>query len=160
MEGKLDIDKEYIENWPDDTCFVCHRKNISDQHHIIPVEYGGPKSGLTVPLCPTDHRNVHREAESIFKSGEPGNYINQKSYPDVGQRNRANFLAHYVLRAKGRFTASGKTKADDARNMAQVSFSNQELAIAHALKKQLGFRSLERMIKFLILDKYKSKNIK
>ena len=154
------ITREFIEAWPDNKCFVCEAKNISDQHHIFPIEYGGPKDGLTVPLCPTDHRNVHREAEHTFKNGSSGEYINLKTYKNKDQLTRAKFISNYVLEAKKKFLASGNKKADGARNMMQVSFTRQELATAHDLKKQLGFRSLERMVKYLILDAYKNKNIK
>ena len=154
------ITKKIIENWPQKICFVCGQKNISDKHHIVPVEYGGPETGLTVPLCPTDHRRVHREAENIVRNGEKGKYINSKLYPIQDHFKRAQFISSYIVMAKNKFIATGNKKAEGARNMAQISFSATELSIAHDLKKQLGFKSLSRMIKFLVLEKWKQNNIK
>jgi hypothetical protein len=151
------ITRKLIENWNKDTCFVCGRKNVSDQHHIIPVEYNGPKKGLTVPLCPTDHRSIHREAENIVKNDEIGEFINRRLYPIKEHFDRAKFLSDYIVTAKKRFIASGSNKAETARNMMQVSLSSQELKIAHDLKRKLGFNSLTRMVKFLILDTWNKK---
>ena len=144
-----------IEDADPKRCWVDGKKNISDQHHIVPVEYNGPKDGLTVPLCPTCHRNVHREATALLKDKGIGNYVNEENYPKQKQRDRALFLVTYIVQAKRRFDATGEKKAKGARNMIQISCSREELAVAHDLKKQLGFRSLERAIKFLILDKWK-----
>lgn len=137
-------------------CWVDGVKNVSDKHHISPVEYGGPEDGLTVPLCPTCHRNIHREAETRFKTqnAEAEKYVNTDNYPDPEAYDRALFLATYVLQSKLRFVASGKEKADTARNMAQISFTKEENLVAHDVKRQLGFRSLERAIKHLINEKW------
>lgn len=135
-------------------CYVDGVKNVSEQHHIIPVEYNGPRSGTTVPLCPLCHTNIHREAENWHNTGKFGKYVNDDNYPDLNALARATVLATYVRDAKLRFNAEGGIKGDDTRNMMQVSFTPEELAIAHDLKRALGFKSLPRMVKYLILDKH------
>lgn len=135
-------------------CWIDHVKNVADKHHIVPVEYGGDESGLTVPLCPTCHRNIHREAEHAFKTQEVGKFVNRENYPNSSAYERARLIARYVLQSKQRFVSTGKEKADSARNMAQVSFTSDELARAHDLKRMLGMKSLPRMIKLLIADKW------
>ncbi len=144
-----------IENANPKKCWVDGKRNISDQHHILPVEYGGPKDGLTVPLCPTCHRNVHREAAAIDKGKTLYQYVNEENYPDELQRDKAMFLVKYIVQAKQRFDNTGEKKAKGARNMIQISCTREELLTAHDLKNQLGFRSLDRTIKYLILDKWK-----
>lgn len=153
---KQSFSKEDIENCDPNRCWVDNKKNISDKHHIIPIEYGGPKDGLTVPLCPTCHRNIHREATAIYKnSNKRGDYVNSENYPKYKALQKAEFLVQYIVVAQTKFAATGERKAEGARNMAQISFTREELAIAHDVKQRLGFRSLERCLKFLVLDKYK-----
>lgn len=137
-------------------CYCCGKKNISDQHHIIPCEYGGPKSGTTVPLCPTCHRSVHREGEYRFKNQDKGKFINYQEFSNPIYYQRADLLANYILQSKLQFILKGKSKADDSRNMIQVSFTNEELRMVHALKRDLGFTSLPKLIKYLIQDKISS----
>lgn len=134
-------------------CYCCGKKNISDQHHIRPIEYNGPKNGVTVPLCPTCHRSVHREGEYRFKNHDEGKFINHQEFPDPLYYQRADLLANYILQSKIRFVLEGKSKADDSRNMIQVSFTNEELRMVHALKRDLGFTSLPKLIKYLIQNK-------
>lgn len=135
-------------------CYVDGVANVSDSHHIIPVEYGGPEKGKRVPLCPTCHRNIHREGEYYDKHRVWGKYVNENNYPDLEHRNKAKLLAHYISESKSRFRASGKSKADESRNIIQVSLSVDELALTHDLKRKLGFKALDRLIKHLILDKW------
>lgn len=147
--------RDEIVNADPKKCWVDGKKNISDQHHIAPVEYGGPQDGLTVPLCPVCHRLVHREAAAIGKGKTPYQYVNDENYEDKEQYNKAMFLVGYIVQAKQRFDNTGEKKAKGARNMIQISCTREELLVAHDVKKQLGFRSLERTLKYLILDKWK-----
>lgn len=143
-----------IRNADPKRCWVDGVKNVSDQHHIVPVEFGGPADGLTVPLCPTCHRNIHREAEHQFKKKESGEFVNDENYPDFRAKERALLLSRYVLQSKVKFVETGRKKAEGARNMLQVSFEADELAMAHDLKRMMGMRSLSRMVKRLVLDEW------
>lgn len=133
-------------------CFCCTNKNVSDQHHIIPVQYGGPRSGQTVPVCPTCHRNIHREGEYYYKRKEWGKYVNSQNYPTKMYLDRAKTLASYIFQAKVAFE-SMEVKDKEQRNMIQISCTSEELKMIHVLKKDLGFTSLEKLIKYLIQDK-------
>lgn len=133
-------------------CYCCpiERADILqpvEGHHVIPVEYGGPEDGTKVDICASCHDLVHAEAEHLAKTGSFEGELT----------NKQEILAKYILQAKLRFMASGKEKADSARNMMQVSFTKEELLIAHDLKKKLGFKSLPRMVKHLILEAYTKK---
>lgn len=145
--------RKFIEQHPKDRCFVCDATNVSDQHHIIPVEYDGPENGLTVPLCPSCHRRVHAEAREAAK-GSKGLHVNPENYPDTEQRNRATMLADYILQAYIIFKDSGKSKADGARNIVSASFTNEELAILHQIKSRRKFSSQARLIKTLVMEEY------
>lgn len=151
------ITRQEIEEADPKRCFVCGRRDISDKHHIIPVEFGGEEDGLTVPLCPSDHRAIHREAENRARQGEAGKFINEELYPTSYKRERAELLANYVYQAKVRFDDSGKGKADTSRNIIQVGCTPQELAIAHDLKRSMGFNSLSRLLKHLFLEEWKKR---
>lgn len=137
-------------------CHVCGTKKVSDSHHIVPIEYGGAESGKQVPLCPTCHRHVHKEGEYYVRHGRWGEYVNENNYPDLGQLSRAKLLAHYIAESIKRFRSTGKAKADDSRNIIQVSLTVDELALTHDLKRKLGFKSLERLMKHLIFEKWEA----
>lgn len=129
-------------------CWACpkgKKKKARERHHILPVEWGGPKEGRLVNLCPTCHTELHDLARAVIQQ-EPI----KENYSE-----RVILLARYAVEQYNRFKATGEKKAKGARHMAQVSFTRDELAIAHDVKKSLGFRSLERTIKFLIIDKWK-----
>lgn len=128
-------------------CYACPptkatRQQAVDSHHVIPVEYDGPEDGKQVDVCPSCHDLVHNVAEHYSKTGVMRD--------DLTPNQR--LLVNYIVQAKARFQASGKTKADNARNQVQVGFSNEELAALHELKRRLGFRSLERLLKHLVFQ--------
>lgn len=131
-------------------CFLCEVINHTDKHHVIPIEYGGLEEGKTVNLCPTCHRNVHQDAEERYRN----NIKYEKIYDTQSYIYRLNALSYAIFRAKSDFKQSKKYKAKNARNMIACSFSNEELAIAHDLKTSLGFKSLPRLIKYLVQEKW------
>lgn len=138
-------------------CYVCNAPDEVDRHHVIPVEYGGPRNGKTVDLCTRHHRLVHRAAESYYKKGVyTANFL--RIDPNSEERKRAEILVKYIIRAKGEHEASGKALADDARNMVQISCTPEELMIFHAVKQQLCISSLPRAIKALVLNHYYKTN--
>ena len=111
---------------------------------------------MTVPLCPTCHTNIHREAAALHKGNNEKTYINSDNYPDDTAEEKALFLAKYIVESKLRFEATGEEKAEGARHMMQVSFSREQLALAHDVKRMLGFRSLERATIYLFEEAWKN----
>lgn len=141
------------------SCYVCQKLSYTDKHHIRPVVYGGPENGRTVDLCATCHREVHEDAESRF-AGTLAPYSvnfdfgNNLHVNDRSKSQRLAILSLYIFNTKRDFVDSGKVKSDTARNMMQVSLEADELAIAHELKRALGFKSLERLVKHLLVEKW------
>lgn len=131
-------------------CYCCPEDRSEllqpvEGHHVIPVEYNGPEDGKKVDICATCHDLIHAEAEYYAEHGEfDAEHMTQKQ----------ELLANYIVQAKLRFLATGKKKADTARNMVAISLSNEELLALHTLKKALGFRSLQRLLKHLIIEAY------
>lgn len=140
---------------PERICYVHCEVDDTDEHHIIPCNYGGPKNGKTVPLCPRCHRLVHRAAERYYKEGRYGPNYDKLPEP---HRAKALILIRYILRAKEEHEASGKTIADDARNMVQISCTPDELRLFHAVKEGMGVRNLARAIKILVMKQYMKQN--
>lgn len=141
------------------TCYICQELSYTDKHHLRPVEYGGPENGRTVDLCPSCHREVHEDAEARFGGilkpyPNDFDFGNAISVEDRTKKQRLAIVSLYIFNTKRNFQDSGKFKADTARNMMQVSFSTDELGVAHELKRALGFKSLERLVKHLVVEKW------
>lgn len=142
---------------PKRRCFVCNEPDEVDAHHVLPCEYGGPRDGKTVDLCTRHHRVVHRAAESYAKTGEyTKNYLRLST--DTGERQRAEVLVRYILYQKREHEDSGKALADTARNTVAVQCTPEELALFHAVKTQMGMKSLARAIKLLVMKEYQRQN--
>lgn len=140
-------------------CFVCDEDKSVQDHHLLPVEYGGPKDGPQVKLCPTCHLTCHYEAEAFYKTGD---FLNlHTAFQDKATLNRAMGIIKRILHAKQQFEDSGKP-AEDARRRINLSFSHEELLLVHEMKRVLKFRSLERLVKSCIsakLQEMRSKGI-
>lgn len=136
-----------------DTCTICHQRGNFEGHHVLPVEYGGPEDGKVVPLCPTCHTSIHKEAEDLSNGKDPPpGYSSHLA--DTESRQRYSIFVNYIVSAKQLHISSGKTKADTARNIVGVSLSNDELRALHAIKQALGFTSITNTIRALIQEKY------
>jgi len=145
-------------------CYVCQGLSYVDRHHIRPVEYGGDEKGRTVDLCANCHRNVHEDAESRFEGLLPPyphnfDFGNRLALEDRSVEQRLAVLSLYIFNMKRQHEESGKLKADTARNMLQISLSVDELAIAHDLKRKYGFKSLNRLVKHLLVTEWKQRNL-
>lgn len=113
-------------------------------HHLAPLEYGGAKDGEQVNLCSSCHDEFHRLANFV--------YIGKMDMSDINNVVLAKMLAIY-LRQRSAYE-NGAVSADDARRRIQVGFSREELLAAHFVKSDMGFSSLEKMIKSLVLKEY------
>lgn len=140
---------------PKRRCFVCNEPDEVDAHHVLPCEYGGPKDGRTVDLCTRHHRLVHRAAEQYAKSGT---YTNNYQRLSEEHRQRADVLIKYILHQKREHEDSGKALADTARNTVAIQCTPEELALFHAVKTQMGMKSLARAIKLLVMKEYQRQN--
>ena len=137
-------------------CYVCEEKKPVQDHHLIPLEYGGPKNGPTILLCPTCHLTCHYESELFYKTGDFG----QLEIVFEGSiLHRAKRVIEKIIQARTQFEDEG-APAKDARRRVNLNLSHDELALLHALKKVMGFRSLERLIKSCIMDVIRKKKKK
>lgn len=129
-------------------CYVCEERKPVQDHHLLPREYGGPKNGPTILLCPTCHLACHYEAELFYKTGDFGQLT---ELYEGNALHRAKRVIDKILQARTQFEDDGKP-ATDARRGVNLNLTHDELALLHALKKVMGFRSLERLIKTCIMD--------
>lgn len=125
------------------TCYVCDEEKPVQEHHLIPLEYGGPKDGPLITICPTCHLISHYEAEIFYKTGDYGSLGSQFKGEVL---KRAQGVIDRIVAARLRFEAHGKP-AEDARRRVNINVSHEELLMLHALKRVLGFRSLERLVR-------------
>ena len=136
-------------------CYCCQKKAPVESHHLHPLEYGGKQDGEQVNLCATDHSIAHREAEFYSKHGrfqELDYTIPYEEGDTYGFRIRR--VIAMIIKAKAAFR-SGEVDHEEQRRITQISWdSNEEPAMAHEVKRMMGFKSLERALKKLVFDKY------
>lgn len=130
-------------------CFVCEVEGAAQSHHLLPLEYGGPKNGPTVDLCPSCHLTCHYEAESFYSSGV---YLRLNTIFKGSALKRAVEIINYIVKQKSSFESSDNP-AEDARRGVNLSLSHEELQLAHIAKKVSGFSSLERFVKSCIHER-------
>lgn len=124
-------------------CYVCHEIKAAQDHHLLPLEYGGPKDGPTVKLCPSCHLICHYESSNYFNTGD---YDRLEDIFTSAALDRALRVISYILQQRVAFEDAGKP-AQDARRTVQLHFTHDELLLLHNLKRLKKFRSLERLIK-------------
>lgn len=135
-------------------CWSCHNKRPVESHHVHPLEYGGKKDGLQVPLCADCHNILHKEGEYFYKNGKFYELDSTIPYQPNGFGERIRQLIAALVKAKAAYVA-GNVDAGEQRRITQISWdSDQELLMAHAVKKAMNFKSLERAIKKLVFDKW------
>ena len=135
-------------------CYACEKKRPVQSHHIHPLEYGGEKDGPQVLICADCHNVLHKEAEYYAKHGKFQELDSTIPFEPGKLGERIRILIAHVIQGKAAYKA-GIVNAGDQRRMTQISWDNdQELRMAHAVKEQMKFKSLERAIKKLVFDKY------
>lgn len=135
-------------------CWACNELRGLDGHHIFPREYGGPDDGELVNICKSCHDIIHDEAEFYYKNGQL-RLLDKIHAPDTFIGKNLRILIAKIIKAKQMFEA-GEVNSGEQRRMTQISWSSdQELLMAHAVKKAMHFKSLERAIKHLVFEKYR-----
>lgn len=135
-------------------CWCCHRKRPVEGHHQIPLSYGGAEDQPLVDICADCHSIIHKEAEYYHKHGRFQDLDYTIPYEPEGFGERIRILIAKIINAKNAFNA-GLMGVSQQRRMTQLSWdSEDELKMAHAVKEAMHFKSLERAIKTLVLEKY------
>ena len=125
-------------------CYVCKESKALQDHHLLPLEYGGPKDGRQIKICPTCHLVCHYESDIYYKTGDYGEL--EVRFPDEKTRARAIKVISYIIQQRSQFEA-GDAPAKDARRRVSFNVTHEELLLIHAAKKVQGFNSLERFVK-------------
>lgn len=127
-------------------CWCCRGHKPVDNHHIEPLEYGGDKDGKQVPLCKTCHSTAHYEAEHYYKNGKY--FLIDETIPETSEEGyRLRRLARKIVATKLKWETTGEEE-NDQRRMSQISWDSQEeLAMAHEVKRALKFTALDRALK-------------
>jgi len=127
-------------------CYCCEKERPVDNHHVAPLEYGGDRDGRQVKLCKSCHSLAHYEAEYYHKNGA----FNQidSTIPETSPMGvRLRKLIRKIVDTKLVFEDGGEQE-NDQRRMSAISWdSKEELAMAHEVKRALGFTALDRALK-------------
>lgn len=124
-------------------CVLCPegKEHIGrDSHHLRPLEYGGPKDGEQILICPNCHTTLHRLEKKISKG--------ELALEDITDHRWIKVLS--ILMTQKRKFESEEVKAHDARRGLSVHLSEEEQKMARFVKSDMGFSSLESMVKFFI----------
>ena len=136
-------------------CWACQKRKPVDSHHLRPLEYAGDANGEQVLLCKSCHSLAHYEAEYYYKNGQYQElHHTAPKETDYGQRMR--YLTNIIVKTKLKWEDQGRQQ-NDQRRMSQISWDDEEeLAMAHAVKRALKLNSLERAIKFCVYEVHKA----
>ena len=137
-------------------CWCCRQQRPVDGHHIAPLEYGGDRNGKQVKLCKSCHSLAHYEAEYYFTHGKYAEIDNTvPESTSMGARLRK--LTNKIIKTKLEFEEGLRSVDHEQRRMSQISWdSQQELDMAHDVKRALNFTSLERAIKLCVFEMHKA----
>ena len=125
-------------------CFVCEESKAVQDHHLLPLEYGGAKDGPQIKICPHCHLVCHYEADIFYRTGEFSEL--HIRFKKSAVYDRALKVINYIVQQHAQFDAGNKP-AEDARRKVGFSVSHDELQLLHAAKRVQGFTSLERFLK-------------
>ena len=119
-------------------CPIClkHFSHL-EQHHIIPVCYGGPKDGPLLNVCSTCHQHIHYQAENLVAKT-----VKRKHYFSVSDLERAKPYITMVIMAKQHHTEN-KIPTNKKMNFELDGLHHQLLKIKC---KDAGYTNLQKYI--------------
>ena len=120
-------------------------KPAVDVHHLRPLNLGGQREGPQIKICASCHDQLHRYEKMLVKG-----LLRLDSLP-VNPPWRQVLTP--LMEQHAIFAQTGR--ADEARRMVSASLSEEELRMAHAVKKAAGFTNIDSMIKGLIRGAYR-----
>lgn len=129
-------------------CPICQKPLLDDveEHHIIPVSYGGDQNGRTVFLHSNCHFNIHKTAESIAaKTVKNKNWFN-----DEELLKRAAPFIKEILDAKRRYMEGETDIYKPRRKMIVVNLSDYEWRRIRKAGKDKGFSNTTKFIEEIL----------
>lgn len=131
-------------NSPTGICPICLQPLLDDveEHHIIPVSYGGPQEGKTVFLHSNCHFNTHKTAESILaKTVDSKNWFGSQQLLE-----RAAPFVKEIIDAKRRYMEGETDIYKPRRKMIVVNLSDYEWRRIKKVAKDRGFSNTVKFI--------------
>ena len=125
-------------------CPICGKPLLNDveEHHIIPVSYGGPQEGRTVFLHSACHFNTHKTAESIMaKTVKTKNWFNDETL-----LKRASPFIKEIIDAKRRKDEGEVDIYQPRRKMIVVNLSDFEWKRIRKVAKDKGFSNVIKFV--------------
>ena len=129
---------------PNQLCPVCQKPygNDIEEHHIIPISYGGDKNGKTVFLHSSCHFNIHKTAESLTaKTVKPKDWFNDKL-----MLQRAAPYIKEIIDAKRRYEEGETDIYKPRRKMIVVQLSDYEWRRIKKVSKDKGYSNVIKFI--------------
>jgi len=131
-------------NTPDGICPICGKPLLNDveEHHIIPVSYGGDQDGTTVFLHSACHFNTHKTAESIMaKTVKTKNWFN-----DENLLKKAVPFIKEIIDAKRRKDEGEIDIYKPRRKMIVVNLSEYEWRRIRKVAKDHGYSNVIKFV--------------
>ena len=127
-------------NKPNGICPVCLKPlgNDVEEHHIIPISYGGKQEGTTVFLHSACHFAIHKTAESLMaKTVKAKNW-----FEDQATLKRAAPFVKEIMDAKRRKDEGDVDIYHPRRKMIVVNLSDYEWRRIKKVSKDQGFTNV------------------
>lgn len=129
-------------------CPICKQLKYLEGHHIIPISYGGPVDGKMINICESCHFAIHKTAESLMAKTVKG----KNWFSSEEQLKIAAPYVQAIIEAK-RDMMEGNNPAlfnKPVRRMFQVWLSKLEMQRLHKVKRDRGYKNLDKFIEDLL----------
>lgn len=129
-------------------CPICGKPLGLDveEHHIIPISYGGDPKGKTIFIHSNCHFATHKTAESILSK----TVKNKNWFPSVSILERAAPYVQAIIRAKRNFQEGNTDRNKPRRHMIIVNLSDNEWKRLHKVKLDKGFTNLNQFFESIL----------
>lgn len=128
-------------------CVVCDTvAEAMESHHVVPIQYGGPVTGIQVIVCGVCHSSLHYTAEALCaKKPKKIHYFPN----NILQKQITKELIAAIVRAKKEFQSE---KNPMNRRKIGLEVPQQMLTDLHKAKADAGFTNLESFIRKVLID--------
>lgn len=134
-----------------DICPICGKILGDDveEHHVIPISYGGDPNGKTIFIHSACHFATHKTAESIVAK----TVKNKNWFPNEDLLKRAAPYVKAIIDAKRRAQEGEIDIYNKRRRMIVVQLSEYEWRRLHKVQKDAGYSNLMKYIEDLLRSK-------
>lgn len=125
-------------------CLACLQQALCQEHHVIPLAYGGRRDGVTVWICSSCHDGIHATANNLT-----ARKVESRQFLPTAVLARAQPLVAAIVRAKLRFENDGEPAAE-GRNVVSFPAHGAMRKALQSLRRDAGHNSVASYLQALV----------